>query len=98
MTIAKTLPNTDLETLRQRIPQMDFARGTPEKIALWREDIAESRTNLIIEGLIPTVDEDAMFAMMLEAGVPPSTMAMIIRGLYESDLTRVSSENPSQSR
>jgi hypothetical protein len=30
----------DIEALRERIRQMDFERGTPEQIALWREDVA----------------------------------------------------------
>ena len=72
----------DLETLRKRIRQMDFERGTPEQIALWREDVAESRASLVIEDMTPTADEDAMFAMMLDEGVPPSLMSSIILSLY----------------
>jgi hypothetical protein len=72
----------NLETLRERIRQMDFERGTPEQIALWREDVAESRANLAIEGMTPTIDEDAMFAMMLDEGVPPAVMPTIILTLY----------------
>lgn len=33
----------NLDTLRERIRSMDFERGTPEQIALWREDVAEAR-------------------------------------------------------
>jgi hypothetical protein len=73
----------DLETLRERIRQMDFERGTAEQIALWREDVAESRANLAIEDLTPTIDEDAMFAMMLDEGVPPALMPAIILSLYQ---------------
>ena len=65
----------DLDTLRERIRSMDFQRGTPEQIALWREDVADARANLVIE--------DAMFAMMLDEGVPPSLMPSIILGLYK---------------
>lgn len=72
----------DIEALRERIRQMDFERGTPEQIALWREDVAESRANLVIEDMTPTIDEDAMFAMMLDEGVPPALMPSIILGLY----------------
>ncbi|MGW8192186.1 hypothetical protein [Sphingomonas hominis] len=72
----------DLKTLRERIRQMDFERGTPEQIALWREDVAESRANLAIEGMTPTIDEDAMFALMLDEGVPPAVMPTIILSLY----------------
>ena len=73
----------DLETLRERIRQMDFQRGTPEQIALWREDVAEARANLAIEDMTPTIDEDAMFAMMLDEGVPPDLMSSIILDLYK---------------
>src|SRR3546814_1278963 len=72
----------DIEALRERIRQMDFERGTPEQIALWREDVAESRANLVIEDMTPTIDEDAMFAMMLDEGVPPALMPSIILSLY----------------
>lgn len=73
----------DLETLRERIRQMDFERGTAEQVALWREDVAESRANLAIEDMTPTIDEDAMFAMMLDEGVPPALMPSIILSLYK---------------
>jgi hypothetical protein len=73
----------DLETLRGRIRSMSFERGTPEQIALWREDVAESRANLVIEDMTPTDDEDAMFALMLDEGVPPALMPSIILGLYK---------------
>jgi hypothetical protein len=72
----------DLEVLRGRIRSMTFERGTAEQIALWREDVAEARANLVIEDMTPTGDEDAMFAMMLDEGVPPSLMPSIILGLY----------------
>lgn len=73
----------DIEMLRERIRQMDFERGTPEQVALWREDVAEARANLDIEDMTPTPDEDAMFAMMLDEGVPPAVMPSIILGLYK---------------
>lgn len=73
----------DLDTLRERIRSMDFQRGTPEQIALWREDVADARANLVIEDRTPTGHEDAMFAMMLDEGVPPSFMPSIILGLYK---------------
>lgn len=73
----------DLETLRERIRSMDFERGTPEQVALWREDVEESRANLVIEDMTPTEDEDAMFTMMLDEGVPPALMPSIILSLYK---------------
>ena len=73
----------DIETLRERIRLMDFERGTPEQVASWREDVADARANLDIEDMTPTPDEDAMFAMMLDEGVPPAVMPSIILGLYK---------------
>ncbi len=73
----------DLDTLRERIRSMDFQRGTPEQVALWREDVAEARANLVMEDMTPTGNEDAMFTMMLDEGVPPSLMPSIILGLYK---------------
>ncbi|RZM23194.1 MAG: hypothetical protein EOP67_48940, partial [Sphingomonas sp.] len=54
----------------------------PEQIAQWREDDEDSRANLVIEGMTPTADEDAMFAMLRDEGVPPSLASSIILGLY----------------
>ncbi|PNU03557.1 hypothetical protein [Novosphingobium guangzhouense] len=73
----------DLEALRERIRAMDFERGTPDQIALWREDVADARANLVIENMTPSDDEDAMFALMLDEGVPPSLMSSIILGFYK---------------
>jgi hypothetical protein len=77
----------DLEAFRERVRAMAFDRGTPEQIALWREDIADARANLVIEDMTPTDDDDAMFAVMLDEGVPPSLMASIILGLYEPGMS-----------
>lgn len=73
----------DLEALRARVREMAFERGTPEQVALWREDVEEARANLAIEDMTPTIDEDAMFAMMLDEGVPPALMPSIILSLYK---------------
>ncbi|AJR26632.1 hypothetical protein [Sphingobium sp. YBL2] len=73
----------DLKALRARIRKMEFERGTPEQVALWREDVAEARANLAIEDMTPTTDEDAMFAMMLDEGVPPALMSSMILELYK---------------
>src|SRR3546814_21176654 len=72
------MAQNDIEELREHIRQMDFERGTHEQIAHWREDVAESRANLVIEDMTPTIADDAMFAMMLDAGVPPALMPSII--------------------
>ncbi|RZL28634.1 MAG: hypothetical protein EOP64_03820 [Sphingomonas sp.] len=75
--------NVDLTEMRRQIRSMTFERGTPDQIALWREDLAEARANLEIEGLAPTADDDEMFAMMLDEGVPPRLMPTLILQLYQ---------------
>ena len=72
----------DVEALRAQVRAMDYVRGTPEDVAQWREDNADSRANLVIEGMIPTPDEDAMFAMLLDEGVPPTLVTRIILRFY----------------
>jgi hypothetical protein len=73
----------DVEALRVQVRAMEYVRGTPEEVAQWREGNEESRANLVIENMVPTADEDAMFAMLLDEGVPPSLMPSIILTLYE---------------
>ncbi len=72
----------DVEALRAQVRAMNYARGTPDEVAQWREDDEDSRANLVIEGMTPTADEDAMFAMLRDEGVPPSLASSIILGLY----------------
>jgi len=72
----------DVEALRAQVRAMNYVRGTPEEVAQWREDDENSRANLMIEGMTPTADEDAMFAMLRDEGVPPSLAPSIILGLY----------------
>ena len=77
--------SVDLIEMRTKIRSMTFARGTPDQITLWRDDLAEARANLVIEGLAPTLDDDEMFAMMLEEGVPPRLMPTLILQIYRQD-------------
>ena len=72
----------DVEALRVQVRAMNYVCGTPEEVAQWREDDEDSRANLVIEGMTPTADEDAMFAMLRDEGVPPSLASSIILGLY----------------
>ena len=72
----------DVEAVRAQVRAMDYVRGTPEEVAQWREDNEDSRANLVIEGMIPTPDEDAMFAMLLDEGVPPTLVTSIVLALY----------------
>ena len=79
----------DMEAIRRQVRAMDFVRGTPAEIAMWHEDMADSRANLVIEDMIPTPNDDAFFAMMLDEGVPPSLMPSIILGLYKPGTSQI---------
>lgn len=72
----------DLEALHAQVQAMDYLRGTPDEVAQWHEDMAESRANLAIEDIVLSDDEDAMFAMMLDEGLPPALMPSVILTLY----------------
>ena len=72
----------DVEAVRAQVRAMDYVRGTPEEVAQWREDNEDSRANLVIEGMTPTLDEDALFAMLLDEGVPPTLVTRIILRFY----------------
>lgn len=72
----------DIEAVRAQVRAVDFMRGTPAEIALWREDMAESRANLVIEDMIPTPNDDAFFDMLLDEGVSPALTVQILHRLY----------------
>lgn len=80
---ADMMATIDLDTLRARIRSMDFEPGTPEQVALWCEDFAESRANLAIEDMPLDAEDDAMFAIMLDEDVSPAMMVTLIHGLYQ---------------
>lgn len=77
----------NISALRAKVRAIDYVRGTPDEVALWREDMAESRANLAIENMLLSPDEEAMFAMMLDEGLPPSLMPSVILTLYGKDAT-----------
>jgi hypothetical protein len=79
----------DIEAIRHQVRALDFVRGTPAEVAMWLEDMADSRANLAIEDMIPTPNDDAFFAMMLDEGVPPPLVSQILlRLLDHSDADR----------
>ena len=43
--------NVELTEMQRQIRSMKFERGTPDQIALWRDDLAEARANLSSRGL-----------------------------------------------
>ena len=73
----------DIETIRAQVRAMNFVRGTPAEIAMWHEDMADSRANLVIEDMIPTPNDDAFFEMMLDEGVPPPLVSQILLRLLD---------------
>ncbi|MES2067314.1 MAG: hypothetical protein V4522_11710 [Pseudomonadota bacterium] len=73
----------DIETIRREVRAIDFVLGTPTEIAMWREDMADSRANLVIEDMIPTPNDDAFFEMMLDEGVPPPLVSQILLRLLD---------------
>lgn len=73
----------DIEAIRTQVRAMDFRRGTAAEVAMWREDMAESRVNLVIEDMIPTPNEDAFFDMMVDEGVSPSLVSQILLRLLD---------------
>lgn len=76
------MASIDIDTLRTRIRAMDFERGTPQQVDQWREDYEDQRVNLAIEDMPLDVEDDALFAMMLDEGVPPTMMVAVIDGIY----------------
>lgn len=73
----------DLDALRTGIRTTGYPRGTPDQIMSWRGDLEESGANLAIEGMAPTPEDDALFAMMLDEGLSPTAMVEVIRSLYQ---------------
>ena len=73
----------DIEAIRRQVRAMDVVRGTPAEVAMWHEDMADSRANLVIENMIPTPNDDAFFEMMLNEGVPPPLVSQILLRLLD---------------
>ena len=73
----------DLDAMRAQIRIAGHPRGTPDQVAMWREDLAEARANNAIEDMDLDSEDEALFAMMLDEGLSPAAMVEVIRGLYE---------------
>lgn len=79
----------NIEAIRAEVRAMEFVRGSPAEVAMWREGMAESRSNLVIEDMIPTPNEDAFFDMLLNEGVsPPFVSQILLRLLDHPDADR----------
>mgnify|MGYP001758505676 FL=1 len=68
----------DVEAIRAQVRALDFVRGTPAEVAMWREDAAEASANLAIEGMALTEDAALLFDMLREEAVPPPLATAII--------------------
>lgn len=73
----------DVEAIRTQVRALDFTRGTPAEIAMWREDDADARANLAIEGMALDADEHALFDMLREEAVPPPLATAIVLKLLD---------------
>jgi len=73
----------DIEAIRAQVRALDFVRGTPAEIAIWRDDDADSRANLAIEGMALDHDEEALFDMLRDEGVPPPLATRIVLKLLD---------------
>ncbi|MFS0738963.1 hypothetical protein ABC347_18100 [Sphingomonas sp. 1P06PA] len=73
----------DVEAIRAQIRQMDYVRGTPAEAEMWREDDADSRANLAIEGMALETDEHALFDMLRDEAVPPPLATQILLRLLD---------------
>jgi hypothetical protein len=68
----------DIEAIRRQIRALDFVRGTPAEVAMWRDDDADSRANLAIEGMALETDEHLLFDMLRDEAVPPALATQIV--------------------
>lgn len=68
----------DVEAILRQVRALDFVRGTSAEAAMWRDDDADSRANLAIEGLALEPDEDALFDMLRDEAVPPPLATQIV--------------------
>jgi hypothetical protein len=73
----------DIEAIRAQVRAMDFVRGTPAEVAMWREDDEDSRHDLFIEDNPLTPNEGALFDMMLDEAVPPTVTTQIMLKLLD---------------
>src|SRR3546814_18778056 len=56
----------DVDAIRAQVRALDFTRGTPADAAMRREDDADARANLAIEGMALDAGEHALSEMLRE--------------------------------
>lgn len=60
----------DIDAIRREVRALDYVRGSSADDALWREDDADSRANLAIEGMTLSAGDAALFDMLRDERVP----------------------------
>src|SRR3546814_5525548 len=73
----------DIGAIRAQVRALDYVRGTPAEVAMWREGDAEARANLAIEGMDLDADEHALFDMLRAEAVPPPLATAIVLKLLD---------------
>ena len=72
------MTSIDLDVLRSEVRALDFVRGNPTEDAMWREDDADARASLAIEGMALAPEDEALFDMLREERVPPALATQIL--------------------
>ncbi|WP_066478128.1 MULTISPECIES: hypothetical protein [unclassified Sphingomonas] len=73
----------NVEAIRAEVRALRFKRGSPAEVAMWREDDADSRANLAIEGMALETDEHMLFDMLRDEAVPPPLATQIVLKLMD---------------
>ena len=68
----------DFDAMRAQIRLAGHPRPSSEQVAMWREDLAESRANLAIEDMALSAEDDALFDLMRDERVPPPLATQIL--------------------
>lgn len=73
----------NIEAIRAEIRALRFRRGSLAEVAMWREDDANARANLAIEGMALDSDDAALFDMLRDEAVPPPLASAILLKLHD---------------
>ena len=77
------MANFNIEAIGAQIRAMDFERGTPAEVAMWRDDDENSRANLAIEDMALEPDDAALFDLFRDEAVPPPLATQILLRLLD---------------
>ncbi len=79
----RAMSKLDVEAIRAEVRALDYVRGTPVEQQEWRDADADARHNNVIEGLVFSPVEDALFDMLRDEAVPPDLATQIILRLHD---------------